>query len=85
VSQNDALTSLAGLTSLSDLGALVVSENAELVRLDMDRLARVSSSFHVMDNPKLPDCLATSLAAAVFTGTPGGLSISGNARTACEP
>ncbi|WP_164017430.1 DUF7151 family protein [Pyxidicoccus trucidator] len=76
--QNDALVSLADLKVLRELESLFILRSPELTRLGMDELARVTSLFHVMDNPKLPTCLASTLASAVYHGLPAGRVITGN-------
>ncbi|MCY1019495.1 DUF7151 family protein [Pyxidicoccus sp. MSG2] len=83
VSSNNALTSLAQLNGLRELGRLTVQDNRQLVRLDLDGLVRVTQSFQVVDNPKLPGCLATSLATAVYTGPSEERIIERNADTPC--
>jgi hypothetical protein len=82
---NSALTSLAGLGGLREVDTLFVQDHPQLVRLDLDWLAQVTQSFHVTDNPKLPGCLATSLATSVYTGPASELEIVRNADTACGP
>jgi hypothetical protein len=82
---NSALTSLAALGGLREVGTLFVQDHPQLVRLDLDWLAQVTKSFHVTDNPKLPGCLATSLATAVYTGPAEEREIVRNADTACGP
>lgn len=83
--RNGALTSLKHLRALREVGGLFVEENTELARLELDGLAQVSLNFRVTDNPKLPGCLATSLAAGVYTGPAGERVIERNAGTACVP
>ncbi|WP_163994660.1 DUF7151 family protein [Pyxidicoccus caerfyrddinensis] len=85
VVRNGALTSLTQLRALRELNGLVVQENPELVRLDLDGLVQVSGHFNVTDNPKLPGCLATSLATGVYTGPATEFAIERNADTACGP
>ncbi|MCP3139534.1 DUF7151 family protein [Pyxidicoccus xibeiensis] len=78
VQRNGALTSLAGLTHLREVGSLSLFENPELASFGLGRLERVRDEFQVILNPKLPTCLATSLAAAVYTGQPALLRIRDN-------
>jgi len=75
---NPALTDLSGLGALSTLQSLRVVDNASLTRLDLRGLRQVDQSFDVTDNARLPSCLATALAGAVYTGEPGHLVIRGN-------
>ena len=82
VKGNPALTTLEDLSGLSTLASLRVSDNASLVQLGLSSLHQVGQVFDVTDNLELPSCLATSLAADVYTGDAGQLHISGNNDTA---
>jgi hypothetical protein len=86
VTRSNALTSLSFLSSLREVDSLIVQENAELARFDLGALAKVGLSFTVTDNPKLPQCRATALASAVFTGAPEERTIERNDEAAsCAP
>ncbi|NMO14462.1 hypothetical protein HPC49_06400 [Pyxidicoccus fallax] len=85
VSRSAGLTSLAPFSGLRELDGLVVQENPELTQLGLSGLVQVSSFFWVTDNPKLPGCLATSLADSVYTGPVQDRDIQNNAETACGP
>ncbi|NMO14463.1 hypothetical protein HPC49_06395 [Pyxidicoccus fallax] len=82
VTHNDALWSLEGLERLQEVGGLTLEENASLAQLGLSALQRVNQALTVTHNPKLPTCLATRLASAVYTGTPDLLRISDNDDTA---
>ncbi|NVJ13310.1 hypothetical protein [Myxococcus sp. AM010] len=82
VKGNPALTTLEDLSALSTLKSLRVLDNASLVQLGLTALHQVDQAFEVTGNLELPSCLATSLAASVYTGDAGQLHISGNDDTA---
>lgn len=69
--ENATLESLADLKALRELESLAVQRCPELTALGLDELARVTSGFVVTDNPKLPACLASSLADVVHPGGEG--------------
>ena len=83
VLRSPGLTDLSALSGLRELEGLSLQENPELSGLGLSRLERVSTYFFVTDNPKLPGCLATSLADRVYTGNPEDRDIARNAETAC--
>ncbi|WP_426755286.1 DUF7151 family protein [Myxococcus sp. Y35] len=82
VEGNRSLVSLAGLRALSTLKSLRVADNASLMRFDLEALREVDAAFEVQDNARLPSCLATALAASVYTGDVEQLDIRGNDDTA---
>ncbi|MBZ4416057.1 hypothetical protein [Myxococcus sp. RHSTA-1-4] len=82
VRRSPALSSLAELAGLQEVEMLSVLDNANLTRFDLTALERVPHEFTVTGNTKLPTCLATGLAAAVYTGAPAQLRISDNDDTA---
>ncbi|WP_147450078.1 DUF7151 family protein [Corallococcus carmarthensis] len=67
---NAALPDLGGLALLREVDFLSLQGNAALTGFGLTELSRVSLAFVVVDNPKLPTCRATALAAGVFTGDP---------------
>ncbi|MCP3139535.1 DUF7151 family protein [Pyxidicoccus xibeiensis] len=83
VVRNGALTGLGALRTLRELRELTVRHNPELTRLELARLAHVSTRFEVTGNPKLPTCLAVSLAEDVYAGTAEARVIQGNADSPC--
>ncbi|HZI13497.1 MAG TPA: hypothetical protein VE153_24160 [Myxococcus sp.] len=86
VARNGALTSLSFLRGLREVESFTVQQNPELARFDLDALALVSTLFTVTDNPKLPQCRATALASAVYTGAPEDRLIERNDEAAsCAP
>ncbi|AKQ63294.1 putative lipoprotein [Myxococcus hansupus] len=86
VADNPLLTGLTGLSSLKTLTSLHVADNASLVHFDLPELSHVTESFTVWNNARLPTCLASALAAAVYTGEAERLDISGNDDAAsCAP
>ncbi|WP_147469998.1 hypothetical protein [Corallococcus sp. AB049A] len=83
---NAALTNLGGLAMLRELDVLSLQGNAALTGFGLTELARVSLAFVVVDNPKLPTCLATALAGDVFMGEPlSGINIDQNDNAATCP
>lgn len=82
---NPALKSLGDLTSLRELETLSVQGNVALTDFGLTELARVSLDFVVVDNPKLPTCRATALAASVFQGEAWGVNIDRNDDAATCP
>jgi hypothetical protein len=85
VMRSPVLTNLSALSGLRELEGLVLQENPELSGLGLSKLERVGTYFFVTDNPKLPQCLATSLADTVYTGQPADRDIARNAATPCGP
>ncbi|MBZ4416056.1 hypothetical protein [Myxococcus sp. RHSTA-1-4] len=85
VTRSPALTSLSPFSGLRELDGLLVKENPELTQLGLSGLVRVGTYFIATDNPKLPGCLATTLASSVYTGRAEDLDIARNAETACGP
>ncbi|NOK39311.1 leucine-rich repeat domain-containing protein [Corallococcus exercitus] len=83
---NAALTSLGDLARLRELEVLSLQGNGALTDFGLPELARVSLSFVVVDNHKLPTCRATALLASVFKGDPvTGVNIDANDDTATCP
>ncbi len=70
IHNSNGLTSLAALSGLQDLEELRVTFNGYLAKLDLDGLTRVTRAFKVVENPRLPTCWATTLAARTFPGQP---------------
>ncbi|MFP2958892.1 hypothetical protein ACLEPN_13870 [Myxococcus sp. 1LA] len=83
IENNASLTDLSDLVLLHSVEDLVVLSNENLLRLDLNALENVSRYFIVTENPRLPTCLAVSLATRVPPGeTP---EIRGNDSSAsCE-
>lgn len=80
---NASLTDLSDLVLLQSVEELFVLSNENLLRLDLNALESVTSIFTVTENPRLPTCLAVSLAARVNTG--GAPEIRGNdSSTPCD-
>lgn len=78
---NAALTNLGALSRLRALNELMLVENANLSRIDLPGLENVATFFSVVDNPKLPTCMATALATRTFTGPTSYISGNDNAAT----
>ncbi|QSQ22578.1 leucine-rich repeat domain-containing protein [Pyxidicoccus parkwayensis] len=78
---NAALTNLGALSRLRSLNELLLVENANLSRIDLPGLENVATFFSVVDNPKLPRCMATALATRTFTGTTPYISGNDDAAT----
>ncbi|WNZ61472.1 hypothetical protein QEG98_37310 [Myxococcus sp. MxC21-1] len=76
VENNASLTDLSDLALLQSVEELFVLSNENLLRLDLNALESVTRIFTVTENPRLPTCLAVSLAARVNTG--GAPEIRGN-------
>ncbi|WP_225888243.1 DUF7151 family protein [Myxococcus xanthus] len=76
VENNASLTDLSDLVLLQSVEELFVLSNENLLRLDLNALESVTRIFTVTENPRLPTCLAVSLAARVNTG--GAPEIRGN-------
>lgn len=86
VTRSNALTSLSALGRLREVDFLTLQQNAELTGPGLGVLAKVGVSFTVTDNPKLPQCRATALADAVYTGAPEERTIERNDEAAsCAP
>lgn len=68
VENNASLTDLSDLVRLRSVEDLMVLSNENLQRLDLNALEDVARYFVVTENPRLPNCLAVSLAASVNTG-----------------
>ncbi|ATB50717.1 protein phosphatase 1 regulatory subunit 42 [Corallococcus macrosporus] len=83
VENNASLTDLSDLVLLHSVEDLMVLSNENLQRLDLNALEDVGRYFVVTENPRLPTCLAVSLATRVGPGeTP---EIRGNDSSAvCE-
>ncbi|WP_426755285.1 DUF7151 family protein [Myxococcus sp. Y35] len=80
VEGNTALPDLTGLVMLRAVKELHVLSNENLLHLNLEALENVSVSFSIVDNPRLPNCLAVQLAERVnSSGTP---EIHGNDTTA---
>ncbi|QDE72710.1 hypothetical protein BHS09_33515 [Myxococcus xanthus] len=80
---NASLTDLSDLALLQSVEELYVLSNENLLRLDLNALESVTSIFTVTENPRLPTCLAVSLAARVNMG--GAPEIRGNdSSTPCD-
>ena len=79
---NAKLSTLGDFAKLRELGFLNVQGNQVLTNLGLGELARVTSEFVVVDNPKLPTCQASALAARAYPGNP---FISDNDDTATCP
>ncbi|MCY1019498.1 DUF7151 family protein [Pyxidicoccus sp. MSG2] len=79
---SNGLTTLADLGHVRSLEQLTLVDNLNLTRLDLTALQRVDNFFTIVDNPKLPTCLATSLATLAYKGGGGAPQISGNDSTA---
>ncbi|NBD07438.1 DUF7151 family protein [Corallococcus silvisoli] len=76
---NKQLATLGDLSALRELRFLNLQGNPALTGFNLGELARVTDDFVVVDNAKLPTCLATALAANVFQGDPlGGVHIFNN-------
>ncbi|NVJ10284.1 leucine-rich repeat domain-containing protein [Myxococcus sp. AM001] len=73
---NASLTDLSDLILLQSVEELYVLSNENLLRLDLNALESVTHIFTVTENPRLPTCLAVSLAARVNMG--GAPEIRGN-------
>ncbi|RKH36315.1 DUF7151 family protein [Corallococcus sicarius] len=67
---NPKLPTLGDFARLREVAIFNLQGNAGLKELGLGELARVTLDFVVVDNPKLPTCQATALAASVFPGTP---------------
>ncbi|RJS24226.1 hypothetical protein DRW03_11605 [Corallococcus sp. H22C18031201] len=85
VTSNASLTTLEPLRTLREVEELTLFGNLNLLRLDLGGVVRVSTTLSVENNPKLPTCLATTLAVRTYAGAPEQLYISGNSddATAC--
>ncbi|MCP3139532.1 DUF7151 family protein [Pyxidicoccus xibeiensis] len=70
VHDNDTLLTLAGMDELREVRELRVSFNGKLSALGMNQLTRVKDAFSIVENPSLPTCLATALAAKTFWQPP---------------
>lgn len=80
---NASLIDLSDLALLHSLEELHVISHENLLRLDLNGLENVTLIFTVTENPRLPTCLAVSLAARVNTG--GAPEIRGNdSSTPCD-
>ncbi len=79
---SSGLTTLADLGHLRSLEQLTLVDNLNLTRLDLTGLQRVDMFFTIVDNPKLPTCLATALATLAYKGGGGAPQIAGNDSTA---
>ncbi|WP_255207951.1 MULTISPECIES: hypothetical protein [unclassified Myxococcus] len=73
---NASLTDLSDLVLLQSVEELYVLSHENLLRLDLNALESVTNIFTVTENPRLPTCLAVSLAARVNMG--GAPEIRGN-------
>ncbi|RKH91058.1 hypothetical protein D7Y21_04070 [Corallococcus sp. AB045] len=83
---NAALTNLGDLARLREVDFFNLQGNTALTDFGLTELARVSLAFTAVDNPKLPTCRATALAASVFQGDPlGGVNIDRNDDAATCP
>ncbi|WP_375756491.1 hypothetical protein [Corallococcus exercitus] len=83
---NPSLTNLGDLALLRELDFLSLQGNTALTDFGLPELARVTLAFVVVDNPKLPTCRATALAASVFKGDPvAGVNIDANDDAATCP
>ncbi|MBJ6761406.1 hypothetical protein JGU66_11575 [Myxococcaceae bacterium JPH2] len=78
VTSNASLTTLEPLRNLREVEEFTLFGNLNLLRLDLGGLARVSATLSIENNPKLPTCLATTLAERTYAGAPEQLNISGN-------
>ncbi|MFP2930431.1 hypothetical protein ACLESO_35580 [Pyxidicoccus sp. 3LG] len=70
VHNNNEMTTLQGLAGLRELVDLRVSFNGKLTQLGLNGLTRVTSTFSIVENPVLPTCQATALAARTFARQP---------------
>ncbi|WP_147446878.1 hypothetical protein [Corallococcus sp. CA047B] len=82
---NPKLTTLGDFATLREVTFLNIQGNARLTDFNLGELARVTTDFVVVDNPKLPTCKATALATKVFQGDPEVLHIDMNDDTATCP
>jgi len=77
VHHNPELASLSDLERLHATGGLLVSSNANLTQLDLDRLATVTGDLRIISNPALPQTDAEQFASGLVVT--GAVDVSDNA------